>query len=237
MLKFVSKQEYWDVEDSGLLENIASDMPWHLKSIQDAIIFSHLHEVSNKVVAEVGGGDSRILPFLRKCNSCYNIDEFQGVGSGPSQEVVLDKVQNVKTMIGKFSELLKPDFFDIIFSVSVVEHVPTKELPNFFKDCKRILKPGGKMIHLIDVYLEDSFEENAKSILPKLREYRSIFSQNLFTSPDPTSIITKKDLRFSTKFATNPDDIMNTWNKFSPKLKEKRSKSQNCSLVMIASKV
>lgn len=237
MLKFVSKQEYWDVEDSGILKSIPSDMPWHLKSIQDAIVFSHVHEIKDQVIAEIGGGNSRILPFLRKYNSCYNIDEFQGVGSGPNREVVLDKVQNVKTMIGKFSELLNPNFFDIIFSISVVEHVPNKELPNFFQDCQRILKPGGKMIHLIDIYLEDSLEENTKFILPKLRRYESIFSEGLFVSPDPQSIITEKDLKFSAEFATNPDDIMNKWNKFSPKLRDKRSKSQNCSLIMVASKV
>ena len=46
--------------------------------------------------------------------------------------------------------------FDVVFSISVVEHVGTaEELAAFHEDQLRILKPGGMFIHAIDLYLED----------------------------------------------------------------------------------
>jgi|SanBayMetagenome_1026888.scaffolds.fasta_scaffold01338_4 hypothetical protein len=236
MLRFVSKEEYWKIEDSGILASLSNKMQWHLKSIQDAVAFEYLYQLSDQTIAEVGGGNSRILPVLSKNNICYNIDEFKGVGAGPQQEIVLDGVKNVSTFLGTFSPLLPNNYFDYVFSVSVVEHVSIEKLSNFFKDVHRILKPNGKMIHLIDVYLEDSLIINQNSLGGIIEKYRSVFSEGLFLSPDPNSIICKKDLEFSTQFATNPDNIMNSWNKIAPSLKDKRIKSQSCSLLMVGFK-
>ncbi|MGA8894201.1 MAG: methyltransferase domain-containing protein [Planktothrix agardhii] len=236
MLRFVSKEEYWKIDDSGILASLSNKMQWHLKSIQDAVAFEYLYHLSDQTIAEVGGGNSRILPVLSKNNICYNIDEFKGVGAGPQQEIVLEGVKNVLTFLGTFSPVLPNNYFDYVFSVSVVEHVPTKKLDDFFKDVHRILKPNGTMIHLIDVYLEDSLIINQNSLGERLEKYRSAFFEGLFLSPDPNSIISKQDLEFSTQFATNPDNIMNSWNQSAPGLKDKRIKSQGCSLIMVGVK-
>lgn len=236
MLRFVTKEEYWRIEDSGILASLPKKMQWHLKSIQDAIAFEYLCQLSAQRIAEVGGGDSRILPILSKKNTCYNVDEFKGAGGGPQQEIVLGTVKNVATLLGKFSTLLPDNYFDYIFSVSVVEHVPTETLGDFFEDIYRILKPSGKMIHLIDVYLEDSPIVNQNFLGKSIAKYRDAFSEGLFLSPDPNSIISEEELEFSTRFATNPDNMMNYWNKIVPSLKGKRIKSQSCSLLMVGSK-
>jgi SAM-dependent methyltransferase len=236
MLRFVSKEEYWRIEDSGILASLPQKMQWHLKSIQDAIAFEYLYQLSDQRIAEVGGGNSRILPVLSKNNICYNIDEFQGAGGGPQQEIVLEGVKNVPTFLGKFSTLLPNNYFDYVFSVSVVEHVPTETLGDFFEDIHRILKPNGKMIHLIDVYLEDSLIVNQNFLGNRLAKYQDAFSEGLFLAPAPNSIISKEELEFSTRFATNPDNIMNGWNTIAPSLKDKRINSQSCSLLMVGYK-
>lgn len=46
---------------------------------------------------------------------------------------------------------LKNDFFDIVFSVSVLEHVPEDKLINCYKDMYRVLRTGGIIAHSIDV--------------------------------------------------------------------------------------
>jgi len=235
MLRFVTKEEYWEIEDSGILSHLPNKFSWHLKSIQDAVAFHYLCEMREQTIAEIGGGDSRILPVLSKRNLCYNVDEFQGAGKGPQKEVTIEGVKNVFTLLGNFSSLLPDQYFDCVFSISVVEHVPTNKLFDFFQDAHRILKKNGKMIHLIDVYLEDSLIENQKFLGSRIEKYLSAFS-DLFLSPQPQSIIDEKALQFSTKFATNPDNIMNNWNKVSPVLRDKRIRSQSCSLIMVGVK-
>ncbi len=45
-----------------------------------------------------------------------------------------------------------PDnYFDLIFSCSVLEHVEKKIIPAFMKGCYRVLKPNGRAIHLVDL--------------------------------------------------------------------------------------
>ena len=97
MLKFVTKKEYWDVIDSKILDynNVKTDSFWHLKSIQDAIAFSYLHEYCNKCIAEIGGGNSRLLPTLSKKNNCFNIEEFKGAHGGPTKEINIKGVTNI----------------------------------------------------------------------------------------------------------------------------------------------
>ena len=236
MLKFVTKEEYWEIDDSGILSQLPTKFSWHLKSIQDAVVFQRIYQYKGQIIAEIGGGDSRILPVIANNNNCYNIEEFQGVGNGPKKEISFDNVKNISTMVGTFSDLLTDNYFDLIFSISVVEHVPTSELNNFFLDCHRILKSGGTMIHAIDMYIEDNPIENKGSVI-RLEEYKKAFTNNLFKPLNTKDkIISKEDIKFSTAFATNPDPVMNTWNKLSPKLRDKRSRAQSCALLMIGVK-
>jgi SAM-dependent methyltransferase len=254
MLQFVTKKEYWNVVDSGILKKLRpksrcfgiltsirnkirrkNNITWSLKSVQDAIAYKYLHKYSNVTIAEIGGGESRVLPALAVKNNCYNIEEFKGVGQGPQKEIHLKGVTNILTSIGNFSKLIIDEQFDVIFSISVVEHVSNEKLYDFFKDCFRILKPSGKMIHLIDVYIEDTTGNNNYAA-NRVCEYSSIFDRKLFIPLSEPIIKTAQDVYFSTSFATNPDNVMEEWNRLLPGYKHKREKSQSCTLVMIGRK-
>lgn len=255
MFQFVTKEEYWDVVDSGILENIGTkrnrgwglksfgdailgknNRPWSLKSIQDAIAFKHLHKYSNLNIAEIGGGDSRVLPALVNKNLCFNIDEFKGVGQGPEKLVQLKGVTNVLASVGDFSDSIDDGQFDVIFSISVVEHIPKNKIDDFFCDCYRILKPSGIMIHLIDVYLEDANGDNSNAY-NRISSYKSYFHDNFFHPVSEPIIKTDNDVCFSTSFISNPDNILEQWNRLIPQLKKKREVSQSCALTMIGQKV
>lgn len=238
MLRFITKEEYWCIEDSGILNELPKKIKWHLKSIQDAIAFNILRPLKNKTIAEIGGGDSRILPVIATKNKCYNIEEFKGLGGGPQQEIFIEGVRNINALIGQYSGKLQVNYFDYIFSISVIEHVHNNMLTDFFDDCYRILKSGGYMIHLIDVYLEDNLASNKEALCERLIKYRSTFKSGMFRSPDLNDyLVNEEDLNFSTTFATNPDNVMNQWNKLVPALKTKRIKSQSCSLILFGMKV
>ena len=56
--------------------------------------------------------------------------------------------------MGSFSMDLPGGYFDVLSSISVVEHVPLKDFENFFKDMAGIMKTGGTMYHALIFTLE-----------------------------------------------------------------------------------
>ncbi|PSB14685.1 hypothetical protein C7B61_02050 [filamentous cyanobacterium CCP1] len=152
MLDIIQKKEYFEWRDRG----IADPKNQTLKGIQDAWILSLLSEKTDLKIAEIGGGKSRVLQKLAEKNECWNIDKFEGVGAGPTDLPELPGVKIVRTYLGEFDPALSNEYFDVVFSVSVVEHVTSEKLEAFFADCYRILKPGGTMAHAIDLYVFDS---------------------------------------------------------------------------------
>ena len=110
MLKFVTKEDYWSVLDQekvdqsmlsrlfdqmGKTTDFQKKIPWHLKSIQDSIALSYLQNCEELEIGEIGGGNSRVLPELCAKNTCYNIDEFLGAGSGPTKRRSINGVTNI----------------------------------------------------------------------------------------------------------------------------------------------
>jgi SAM-dependent methyltransferase len=246
MLKFVTKKDYWFALDQQEADSAAprrfsdrirkklqTEMPWHLKSIQDSIARYHLRDSRALVIGEIGGGNSRVLQELSRLNSCFNIDEFRGSGGGPTKQRRIRGITNVYTNVGDFSDKLQSEQFDVLFSISVVEHV--ENLDDFFKDSFRILKNGGKMIHLIDIYLEDSSAGNRAS-RNRVRDYIEAISGGGFSPYDVDEVLPDSEVTFSTAFATNPDNVMRIWNNVAPSLKSKRELAQSCSLLMITVK-
>ena len=54
--------------------------------------------------------------------------------------------------IGSFDKDLPDAYFDLVFSISVVEHINEGDdvLQNILNDIDRVLKPGGYSVHCID---------------------------------------------------------------------------------------
>lgn len=220
--------------DVGYERLIPKPEIWHLKSVQDLVALSVLQHCEDESIAEIGGGASRLLPFLAKRNQCANIEEFRGENGGPSSEIVIENVENISTKIGEFSELVESESFDTVFSISVVEHVGSDRLKGFFRDCHRILRPGGIMCHLIDIYLEDVNGDN-RYASSRIELYREPFETGLFEAKG--DLLVSKEAVFSTRYVTNPDNVMMLWNRSAPHLVEKRQCAQSCSLLMLGVKI
>lgn len=226
-LRFVTKTDIWTLEHPAAQRALAPSENWRLKSIQDAMAIGRLAEIEGRIVGEIGGGDSRVLPLLAERNTCFNIDPFDGSGSGPTKVAALPGVTTIRGAVG--TPLDWPDAsFDVLFSISVVEHVPQQTITAFFDDCARLLRPGGTLLHLIDVYLDDAGPRRPH-IVERITAYRAPFETWLEGSGP---VIEVAAARFSCAFATNPDFTMQRWNVSNPNLAHKRAISQSCSLLM-----
>lgn len=233
MFRFVTKKEYWDIEDSGIMKEIPGNACWHLKDIQDAVAYDNLRDCQYKYIAEVGGGGSRILPVLAKKNYCFNIDKFEGHNNGPVG--IPTSMQDIKVIdcyLGSTKDCIEDTFFDVVFSISVVEHIFEADLPGFFADNARIMKSGALSLHLIDIPCGDSepTEWNLK--------INSIIKAEFFKhfTPLSTEIIAPEDFHFSCAYATNPDNVMNQWNKLDPSARKLFETSQICTLFIAGTK-
>ena len=142
-------------------------------------------------------------------------------------------MRNIYAFVGEFSQELSENSFDILFSVSVVEHVPDNNIADFITDCHRILKPGGQMIHLVDMYLgPDRVALNSV----RAASYRSAFDSGLFEPAAEILVRSENDLEFKETYCTNPDNMMYKWNEVAPSLRSVREGTQSVSLSWIGRK-
>lgn len=106
---------------------------------------------SDSRILELGCGQARaIVPILEK----YPDIEYLGIEPDPkSAKIAADSLKNFPraTVLNKLAyELAKEEnYFDICFSLSVLEHV--KQLEKFLANSVRSVKPGGRIIHRYDL--------------------------------------------------------------------------------------
>lgn len=206
---------------------VISPPPYDLKTVEDAYIMSELGQARGLRLLEAGGGNSRVLRRLARDNECWLADKFAGLGRGPTRPPHLPGVRIIQNYLGKFDPALPADYFDAVFSISVVEHVPLEELEAFFADCARLLKPGGRLLHAIDTYVYDAADRDnpgACAFRQRMEAYLSFADR-----PDlgirlrqPPAIAA--DFPFSCRYASNPDPVMHAWHRVRPD--EKREIAQ-----------
>lgn len=227
MLHFLNKSSVWEHLESGR----HTELGWHnsaihLKTWQDTAVYEHLRKVKDKKIAEIGGGNSRILRQLSKNNMCVNVDKLLGADGGPKGDPNIPNVRTVSAFMGESSPELQNNSFDFVFSVSVIEHVPNIGMTAFMDDVVRIMKPGGLSFHAIDLYL-------ANEVLPgpqtRLNLYNKWLEREDIEALEPP--VAKRAV-FSTEMATNPDLAMWQWNRVAPNLRDLRETSQSVSLFL-----
>lgn len=229
MFDFVRKPQLWAAWEAGLDRQIGKAPKFHLKSVQDLAVYQQIKGAQGKTIAEIGGGHSRLLNVLAKTNACVNVEKFEGRDGGPSRAQFLSRAKNVSAYLGDFDPQLADASFDIVYSVSVVEHVPTAKLDDFYKDQLRILKPGGLFVHAIDLYLEDA---PRKHILDRFDRYKTWVDGSRGDGVTPVGAIFAGPCKFACDMATNPDDVMFAWGKISPTLNALRPLAQSVSIIV-----
>lgn len=137
----------------------ACDLKAYQHGLCAAFIDQMLLEKSK--ILEIGGGFSRVLQHYghHMTHECWNLDKFEGLGNGPKVLPPNPRYKIVPAYIGEFASELPDEYFDLVFSASVLEHIPEDEalFKNILDDMQRVLKPGGHSMHCIDF----GYKENA----------------------------------------------------------------------------
>jgi GT2 family glycosyltransferase/ubiquinone/menaquinone biosynthesis C-methylase UbiE len=152
-----SKNEHWELlisDWSKLYKDEIDQKKLSLKAYQDLLILRFIIENLPKgsKILDIGGGSSRIIQYFKKDYECWNLDKLEGIGHGP-KEINVSGFKLVKDYIGNFSKELPDNYFDLVFSISVLEHVTYEDHclhQRISEDIDRVLKPGGYSVHLID---------------------------------------------------------------------------------------
>ncbi|MEM7708758.1 MAG: methyltransferase domain-containing protein [Pseudomonadota bacterium] len=231
----ITKETYWnaldDPEVSNHLER-TNRLMICLKHIQDAWILSKLAGVREQKILEAGGGFGRVLRTLDG-NERWNLDKPNGSGrTVDTKKIVMPKEFHViSTYLGEYNDEVPAEYFDFVFSISVIEHIPKDHIDNFFADHFRILKAGGLGYHAIDFYLGNEELQNVETRIDSYLQGVRRAGLEFLRSP-----ILPRPLVFHTEFATNPDLTMRYWNETVPRLASSRLSLQSVSLALAVKK-
>jgi 2-polyprenyl-3-methyl-5-hydroxy-6-metoxy-1,4-benzoquinol methylase len=158
-------------------------------------------------VLDVGAGYSLLSHHLHETYGCesWNIDDF-GL---ESEEAFWTRGRDVQAHIAKYpsvefvrerlgnpaSSSLSDSSFDVIFSASALEHVPGALAPRVWNHMDRLLKPGGVMLHAIDIGFASNYS------LPRLLAH---FAARRFHALAPAALRDPVERMRSKEFAFAP---------------------------------
>jgi hypothetical protein len=127
---------------------------------------------------EIGGGEPIVCEFLSELGYDVTlVDPYDGFGNGPTDyDRYVDQFPQVKIVREYFRpglSGLRPQSFDAIFSISVLEHIPADSLAACFDAIAEFLVPGGASIHCFDFILQGNGDthdfQHAQRILAEQR--------------------------------------------------------------------
>lgn len=133
-----------------------------LKVYQDLCVYNFIRDnfPQGARLLEIGGGRSRIIAALQGDYEIWNLDKLEGLGHGPKALWHEEGHRLVRAYIGDFSDELPDGYFDLVFSISTVEHFPHDPVvvDAILQDIQRLLRPGGYSLHAVDGLLHpDSY--------------------------------------------------------------------------------
>jgi SAM-dependent methyltransferase len=132
---------------------------WGLKAAGTLFCADRIARFKPQRVLEVGAGwTTHFDQHFGSQLDYWMLDDASDIGG---DKVSRDKFERslqgrqhthfVRGLLGSFLPALADASFDLVFSISVIEHVPAGAKRNFYADMFRILKPGGMIAHSIDI--------------------------------------------------------------------------------------
>jgi SAM-dependent methyltransferase len=120
-------------------------------------------------IADVGGGRGAIAPYLAKQRhdvTIFDIDyrwDDRGDPSVQDRFIAWSRANHLNVRFGSlFNVPAEDESFDVVLSMSVMEHVPHKQYA--MKEAMRILLPGGLLVMSFDLTLDAKQLEDAMRV-------------------------------------------------------------------------
>jgi ubiquinone/menaquinone biosynthesis C-methylase UbiE len=175
LFDFNSRQIYnfhsLDAENYDVEPELVEKFRWGLKGygysvVVDLVRKLHLNMGKKLKILDVGGGGSALPRVLSQefGDECWLIDDFgveskdlitQGWYKEISRETLPLKNPTVHYVFGRLGgskiKELEPSSFDLIYSISTLEHIPMTSMTAVFNHMLELLKPNGIMLHTIDL--------------------------------------------------------------------------------------
>ncbi len=122
--------------------------PWMLKAILGKV-------KPGSRVLEIGAGEPFVADLLNRLGyEVWIVDPYDGSGNGPVDLAYFSaQCPAIRFIQAEFSDnlpALSESFFDCIYSISVLEHIPIPGLLGVAQGLKKYLKPDGVSIHAVD---------------------------------------------------------------------------------------
>jgi SAM-dependent methyltransferase len=130
------------------------DNPW--------LVEAHAWQRGERVL-DIGAAYSPLPNYLQ---TTYGVemwvaDDFGAQGDafwkrGASPQEHAEQFPNVKYVFEQVGDpnksSLPQNYFDVVYSLSTLEHVPPRAIPAVWKHMGLLLKPGGELIHAVDAF-------------------------------------------------------------------------------------
>lgn len=172
---FQYKSQGWELEE---FPGYTPDQ-WGIKAHNRPWIKEIGQFAKGQKIIEVGGGYSLLPGYLAKK---YGVEAWIGddYGMGAGNRIwsrwgdprdLPKKYPSVKYVFepfGAFSQEYPDGYFDRIYTVSTLEHIPRQHRLAVLKDMNRCLKSGGRQLHTIDIATRSLKQTMAAAVIEKL---------------------------------------------------------------------
>lgn len=202
MFDVIRKVDYWDALNDPFVSAALGRYPLahasSLKHIQQAWMLHKLKPERQLNILEIGGKQDWVLAALHNSNERWRIKPSNH--SQPTSDTHASTIdfRTIPGKLGAFSPELPDDYFDIVFSISVVDRVWPEYLSDFFADQARVMKHGGIAYHAIDIFVGD---ESVPRLELRIDRYLESMHQSGLTLIDPISLV--RPVRFNCAMASN----------------------------------
>lgn len=130
-----------------------------LKALGYAHILEQIERHQPSRVLEVGHGPASLLFETLKDSpvELWGLDDYTGTYGTLSEQYTEFRNRHqhrrfVKGLLGGGASGLPLNYFDMVCSVSVLEHVPEKNLNNLFGEIHDVLRVCGRSVHSVDMF-------------------------------------------------------------------------------------
>jgi SAM-dependent methyltransferase len=216
-----------------------SNLPYTLKPAGTAHVFEMIEKYRPQTLLEFGHGNGSLITNYKHDLEYWGIDTDVEGNCIPYYEIVAYRNKHrecrfIDGLFGRDSAELPDAYFDMVCSVSVIEHIPKDRLLSVTQEMNRILKPGGISVHSYDVWLYDEgvwevFQAFEKADLQWIRPKEV----NVFWEPRICTLCQSElELLFKRIILENPHIVAEVYTWYMPR--DERPAPTNHATILIA---